>query len=525
MLLVHHSRNTAQKQWDETLVLALGGIVKVFKSFINTLYELPDFEKSWCVLLEHLESFILSGSREVSGTTIQLLHDFLLTNGEKLPRPLWEASMVMWEKLVTVLTRNPENGKTLTILAETICDLFLRLRSRFSSSDIIRVIRMVRLLALFQTEIDQELSPMQKSVMKLYSNISPLSEEAIPTVFFNLLIFVAAAIGYPYKPPLPDQQDPEQLNSSGLLFTPSLSYHCLADSALARIVELYKIIPQPISALIFEDLAKVIGAVMMTKYQTYLLPLWKSAVPAFISIVSTGLPALNRSEIVKDRTRLIIIWTDVADTLEDFLLHDRTTLPKLSPDALKEDEELDVVLADCIAQNMLSGAAHAELLHERLLDILRSGTLQVTANREFFAQACYKNLFYLCSRGGEQDDAHSCHLVIARLAAPLLLLRCKEVLQAFVTDDRQTGQCPLPRCRLAEISFLLQELYNLELHPALEVLPEQTSQITSKMTGTKRHLLHLFPLLCDCITTREESIKERLKAIFHEMAKSLGLES
>jgi len=89
---------------------------------------------------------------------------------------------------------------------------------------------------------------------------------------------------------------------------------------------------------------------MMTKYQTYLSPLWKSAVPAFIAVVSVGVPTLNQSDIANNRTRLTLIWTELADTLEDFLLHDRMNLPKLSPDALQEDESLDVMLADCIAQ-------------------------------------------------------------------------------------------------------------------------------------------------------------------------------
>jgi hypothetical protein len=29
MMLMHHSRNTEQKQWDETLVLVLSGLTKV----------------------------------------------------------------------------------------------------------------------------------------------------------------------------------------------------------------------------------------------------------------------------------------------------------------------------------------------------------------------------------------------------------------------------------------------------------------------------------------------------------------
>jgi len=39
----------------------------------------------------------------------------------------------------------------------------------------------------------------------------------------------------------------------------------------------------------------------------------------------------------------------------------------------------------------------------RLLEILRAGTTLVTSNREAFAQACYKNLFLLCAKGGEPD--------------------------------------------------------------------------------------------------------------------------
>ncbi len=41
MMLVHHSRNTAQKQWDETKVLAMGGIVRVMK--ISLVQRVPVF--------------------------------------------------------------------------------------------------------------------------------------------------------------------------------------------------------------------------------------------------------------------------------------------------------------------------------------------------------------------------------------------------------------------------------------------------------------------------------------------------
>lgn len=41
------------------------------------------------------------------------------------------------------------------------------------------------------------------------------------------------------------------------------------------------------------------------------------------------------------------------------------------------------------------------------------------------------------------------------MVIPVLLMRCREVLQRFVVDDRQSGQCPLPRYRLAEVFLLV----------------------------------------------------------------------
>lgn len=37
------SRNTAQKQWDETLVLVLGGIARILRSFFLTFRSLNNF--------------------------------------------------------------------------------------------------------------------------------------------------------------------------------------------------------------------------------------------------------------------------------------------------------------------------------------------------------------------------------------------------------------------------------------------------------------------------------------------------
>ena len=45
MMLMHHSRNTEQKQWDETLVLALAGASKVLRSFLPVIVKLQGFQQ------------------------------------------------------------------------------------------------------------------------------------------------------------------------------------------------------------------------------------------------------------------------------------------------------------------------------------------------------------------------------------------------------------------------------------------------------------------------------------------------
>jgi len=54
-MLMHHSRNTEQKQWDETTMLALTGIARVFRLFLPTIEALPCFPEAWA----HLQTGVI----------------------------------------------------------------------------------------------------------------------------------------------------------------------------------------------------------------------------------------------------------------------------------------------------------------------------------------------------------------------------------------------------------------------------------------------------------------------------------
>ena len=99
--------------------------------------------------------------------------------------------------------------------------------------------------------------------------------------------------------------------------------------------------------------------------------------------------------------------------------------------------------------------------------------------------------------------------------------KCTQVLTKFISDEKKSGTLPTARTRLAEIACVLQQLRVLELHPDVIV---EVSTNSPLITGKKRHLMVLFPLLCDCITTKDTVVKDTLKDLFHETAKALGLE-
>lgn len=59
-MLVHHSRNSEQKQWDETLVLVIQGIGRLLRTFLPVLAQLPRISEGWEEVLRIAEDTLVS---------------------------------------------------------------------------------------------------------------------------------------------------------------------------------------------------------------------------------------------------------------------------------------------------------------------------------------------------------------------------------------------------------------------------------------------------------------------------------
>lgn len=76
---MHHSRDTAEKQWAETTVLTLAGVTRVFNSKCGILIKLPDgeFHRMWLFLLRMIKSLALSRNSEIALSALRGFHELL----------------------------------------------------------------------------------------------------------------------------------------------------------------------------------------------------------------------------------------------------------------------------------------------------------------------------------------------------------------------------------------------------------------------------------------------------------------
>jgi hypothetical protein len=77
--LMHHSRDTAEKQWAETSVLTLAGVTRVFNSKLAELVKLSndEFHRMWLFLLNVIQSLALSRNSEIAQAALRGFHELL----------------------------------------------------------------------------------------------------------------------------------------------------------------------------------------------------------------------------------------------------------------------------------------------------------------------------------------------------------------------------------------------------------------------------------------------------------------
>ncbi|KAF2071961.1 hypothetical protein CYY_006717 [Polysphondylium violaceum] len=524
MMLVHHSRNTAQKQWDETIVLSIGGMVRIFRSFFETLFELDSFNKAWQTLLATLESESKSSSKEVSMTSLSSLHELVNTSTivdpshQELSESIWECLLRLSPKLSD--SRNSPSPKSLAVYIKVFTDLFQKTRPLLNHDQMNRALVIIYPLGLYIGDSSTDLSNPQTHAVQILKTLPPISQDIFASVIAILLKYIAIGINFhqQYTPvSAVDLVFPQITITKDLVY-----YSTITEKSLDLVTELF-LHPSTTDTMrssIYHDIIKVFGAAMLTKYSKFHSNIWKISVTSLIKILPSGLLSINQDSVYLNDIKRNIIWSELIDTIQTFVIvQERPNVP-MSPEKKLEEDKYDIDLINAISKEMFGFSGikveRVSIIRDRLVEILYEGSILSSQGREKVSQSCYQNMFSICAKA-HTDNPES--IEIAKVVLPVVMKRCKEVLHRFYIDERQSGHYPLPRHRLNEVSFILKEILQLQLQPGVYQLPQQFNDAVSTSSSNRPHLLELYTILCDCICTSEKEIKELLRNIFLIVAK------
>lgn len=355
--MVHHSRNTAAKQWDETKVLTLNGITKSFIDFLPVLVDLSDFQKAWQLFLNFIRDWCLDGSPEVSMAAIKSLKTLIrypkdLAEGQQLSEniatkilDLWEDAWNTWagiglgvimkadehkdsvdmnENSLSLLPRQSPSifhgsvtQETLTVYINLFGDLFEIVRPNFGSPELRRLFLILSMLPLYHTNplpaangrrMDfvndtDNLTALQLAILELAAGSSVPLKFADETSASKVIDFLHI------------QGAQEAILSAVASFTRApfarnfvsstekgFTYIALAKKSmqtLASFFQVHKSRKEIYSSGVYAEILLYLGSAMKEKYdcpavgQKDSTPLWKSSATSFMTVVKGGLEVID----------------------------------------------------------------------------------------------------------------------------------------------------------------------------------------------------------------------------------------
>lgn len=533
-MLIHHSRNTAQKQWDETLVLVLGGIGRILRSFFPYLRSLSNFWSGWESLLLFVKNSMLNGSKEVALAAINCLQTTVLSHSLKgnLPKPYLDSVLDTYE---FVLQKSPNyTGNAASKVKQEILhglgELYVQGQRMFDDCMYTQLLAIVDLAVKqaiittdnFETEFGH-VPPVLRTVLEILPLLRPT--EQISSMWLILLREFLLYLPQS-NPPLESKEDESEHASTNeyipdgqmktkddlpngtasisptsgevtslssgttTALTEVIPSSLFAEKLVPVLVDLFLQAPEIEKYIIFPELVQSLGRCMTTRRDSPDGALWRLAVEGFNRILVDDVSGLTinggpTSTISKSaRTR---IWKEIADVYEIFLVgYCGRALPSNSPSpaALRADELLEITILNTLGDKILKSQIDAPInILQQLVSTLdrcasRTCSLPIETVELMpshcgkFSLTCLQKLFTLSSYRKETNNWNLTRSEVSKISIIILMNRCEYILTRFLTDENELGERPLPTARLEEIIFVLQELARLIIHPdTASVLP------------------------------------------------------
>lgn len=346
-ILIHHSRNTAQKQWAETQVLTLSGVARVFNTKRQLLQALGDFARAWSILLEFIENAALSKNNEVSIAALKSFQEILFlsknqTSDNKTAiedKEIWTVAWKIWVKIGTEATVSVKGSEMhnsddyflpsqtfLTALVQIFPNVFQHIKSTFTLEDLSQlgvVLTNSVCVPVFgetspyiiSVSSDLSLTPLHDGVLH---GMELLQKEAlqrnnnkmIPEIFRLLLVFSKFTCSVPSYTKMENRH-------SKVSDWVTMNYIPFGEKATNMVVSLYEKTAdtsEVINGNILKEIIATLHTPLALKYNCVSGSVWKLAATSLIAVLKVGLKVAR-----SHGNQFSKMWNELAETLNDFL--------------------------------------------------------------------------------------------------------------------------------------------------------------------------------------------------------------
>ena len=342
-ILIHHTRNTAQKQWAETQVLTLSGVARVFNSKRTLLQSLGDFSKAWSILLEFIENAALSKNSEVSFSALKSFQEILYVNVKQnnegrvtLSDDIWRISWLVWLKIGTAI-KVPQPEKItddtyihtqayLTALIQIFPNIFQHIKLNFNIDDLKQLCKVLTNVVhvpiygdssqyMLSNTAEYSLNILHDGVLQVVDlvqreAIARNNSKMIPEILKQYLIFSK----FICNPPV------FKIDSKLLKVSPdwiTMNYIPFGEKSLTMAVKLYEKTADNkdiIDNNILYDIIEALHVPLSLKYDCISNSSWKLATNSLVTVLKVGLPVARIHG-----NKFDTMWKQLAETLNDFL--------------------------------------------------------------------------------------------------------------------------------------------------------------------------------------------------------------
>ncbi|KAL0380110.1 UNVERIFIED_CONTAM: protein MON2 [Sesamum angustifolium] len=547
-MLIHHSRNTAQKQWDETLVLVLGGITRILRSFFPFLRSLRNFQSGWESLLVFVKNSILNGSKEVALGAINCLQSTVVSHSPKgnLPVTYIRSILDIYEDVLQQSHKSSDHyvGKVKQEILHGLGEVYAQAQGMFDNDMYKQLILVVdsavkearTTSSTFEAEYGH-VPPALRTILEILPLLRPAAHLSSMWMLLltNLLQYLPAADplldenGDDANPAGNSNHIPEKKREGSILnvklASPTMgysTYKLFAERLVPVLVDLFVQAPVTEKYNIFPGVIQSLGRCMTTRRDDPDGTLWKQAVDGFHRILIDDVRKLKPTpgtDLIITRSSRIHVWKEVADVYELFLVgHCGRALPSntLSAAASQTDESLEINILEVLGDKILRSESDIppDILQRLISTLDRCASRTCCLPLETvelmpphcsrFSLTCLQKLFSLSSY--EVSDWNSARSEVSKISIRTLMSRCDFILRKFLADENDLGKHSLPPARLDEVIFVLQELASLVIHPetasSLPLHPHLQEGVSLGNLRSRSHLLVLFPSFCELVVSR-----------------------